>query len=184
MRAVLAFGANLPGDLGDPAAQIARAAAALASTPGIRVTSTSRMYATPPWGVTDQAEFRNSVLVAEVEDALFTPLELLHRCQREEQAARRVRRRHWGPRTLDIDIITLWDDSGDSGGEVHSDGRWGGELVVPHPWAHARAFVLVPWQDADPAATLGGTRVRELIDACPVEDVAGIRPLTDVAWAP
>jgi 2-amino-4-hydroxy-6-hydroxymethyldihydropteridine diphosphokinase len=96
VRAVLAFGANLPGDLGDPAAQIAHAAASLASTAGIRVLASSRMFATPPWGVADQAEFRNCVLIADVEDALFTPLDLLHRCQAEEQAAHRVRARALG----------------------------------------------------------------------------------------
>ncbi|WP_297005484.1 2-amino-4-hydroxy-6-hydroxymethyldihydropteridine diphosphokinase [uncultured Corynebacterium sp.] len=181
MKAVLAFGANLPGDLGDPVAQIARAASALASTPGIHVTATSRMFATPPWGVTDQAEFRNCVLLAEVDDALFSPLSLLHRCQDEEQAAHRVRRSHWGPRTLDIDIVSLRTAAG---GEVHSDGRWGGELVLPHPWAHERAFVLVPWLDADPDASLGGTPLGELIEACPAPDVAGVRALSDVAWAP
>lgn len=181
MKAVLAFGANLPGDLGDPAAQIAHAAASLATTPGIGVCASSRMFATPPWGVTDQAEFRNCVLVAEVDDALFSPLDLLHRCQAEERDAHRVRDRHWGPRTLDVDLVSL---TGGDGREIHSDGRWGGELVVPHPWAHARAFVLVPWRDADPDATLGGVPLDELIDACPDADVAGVRALPDVAWAP
>lgn len=187
MRAVLAFGANLPGEAGDPAVQIARAAAALAATPGITVTASSAMYATPPWGVTDQAEFRNSVLVADVDDALFTPPDLLHRCQREEQAAHRVRQRHWGPRTLDVDVVSLWAAGAGDGGELrelHSDGRWGDELVVPHPWAHARAFVLVPWADADPAATLGGRPLADLLAACPPDEVAGVRALPDVAWAP
>lgn len=184
MKAVIAFGANLPGDAGDPAAQIARAAASLAATPGITVTASSAMYATPPWGVTDQAEFRNCVLVAEVSDALFGPLELLHRCQAEERAAHRVRQRHWGPRTLDVDIVSLWTDGGTGPREVHSDGRWGDDLVVPHPWAHARAFVLVPWADADPAATLGGRPLAELIASCPPEEVSGVRALPDVAWAP
>ncbi|AEK35837.1 2-amino-4-hydroxy-6-hydroxymethyldihydropteridine diphosphokinase [Corynebacterium variabile] len=181
MRAVLAFGANLPGDLGDPAAQIAHAAASLALTEGIRVLASSRMFATPPWGVTDQAEFRNCVLIVDVEDALFTPVDLLHRCQAEEQAAHRVRDRHWGPRTLDVDLVALYSEAGE---EIRSDGRWGEELVVPHAWAHARAFVLVPWQDADPSATLGGTPVADLIAACPEEDVSGVRALPDVAWAP
>ncbi|AWT27008.1 2-amino-4-hydroxy-6-hydroxymethyldihydropteridine pyrophosphokinase [Corynebacterium provencense] len=180
MKAVLAFGANLPGDLGDPVAQIARAARSLAESPGITVTAASAMYATPPWGVEDQAEFRNSVLVVEVDEALFSPLDLLHRCQDEEKAAHRVRHRHWGPRTLDIDLISLWS----AGVEIHSGGRWGAELVLPHPWAHARAFVLVPWNDADPAATLDGQPVAGLMASCPAGDLAGVRALPDVAWAP
>lgn len=181
MKAVLAFGANLPGDLGDPAAQITRAAANLAGTDGITVTAASAMYATDPWGVTDQDEFRNSVLCLDVDDARFSPLDLLHRCQEEERAARRVRDRHWGPRTLDVDVVRLADAAGV---ELTSDDRWGEELIVPHPWAHARAFVLVPWQDAEPAATLGSVAVADLIAACPAGEVAGVRALPDVAWAP
>lgn len=187
MRAVLAFGANLPGDLGDPAAQIARAAAELAASPGLTVTAASAMYATEPWGVQDQEEFRNSVLLAEVDDDVYSPRDLLHLCQDREQAARRTRTRHWGPRTLDIDIVSLWrssQGSQDSLQEIHSDGRWGTELVVPHPWAHARAFVLVPWEDADPAATLDGQPLSRLIAACPADEVAGVRALPDVAWVP
>jgi len=118
-------------------------------------------------------------------------LSFLHLCQEQEQAAHRTRDRHWGPRTLDVDIVSLFEDAkntGDAhpipGREIHSDGRWGTELVVPHAWAHARAFVLVPWLDADSAATLGERPLAELIEDCPPGDVAGVRPLSDVAWAP
>lgn len=176
MKAVLAFGANLA----DPEEQIRRAARSLAGSPGITVTACSAMFATEPWGVPDQEEFRNSVLIAEVDEAVFGPLELLHRCQQEEQTARRVRQRRWGPRTLDVDIVSLWD--GDT--EIHSAGRWGTELIVPHPWAGIRAFVLVPWEDAEPSATLAGKPLTTLIAACPPEDVVGVRALPDVAWAP
>jgi 2-amino-4-hydroxy-6-hydroxymethyldihydropteridine diphosphokinase len=180
LQAVLAFGSNLAGDLGDPEEQIRRAAATVAAQPGVTVTGASALYATAPWGVTDQAEFRNSVLLVEVDGRVGGPLGLLHLCQAREQEARRVRDRHWGPRTLDIDLVSVSVD----GVPVRSDGRWGEELVVPHAWAHARAFVLVPWQDADPSSTLGGTPLADLIAACPEEDVSGVRALPDVAWAP
>lgn len=175
-RAVLAFGSNLAGDLSGPEAQIRDAAAALAWSSAVTPVAASAMFATPPWGVTDQDEFRNSVLVVDTE---LTPLELLHRCQELEQAARRVRQRHWGPRTLDIDLIDV--DGLDSGE------RWGDELVLPHPWAHRRPFVLIPWLDATGSAgeaVLGGRPVRQWLAECPPEDSEGITALPDVAWAP
>ena len=68
------------------------------------IVEASRVYSTPPWGVEDQGEFLNAVIIVDVEQ---TPLELLHRGQELEQAAERVRERHWGPRTLDVDIIDI-----------------------------------------------------------------------------
>jgi 2-amino-4-hydroxy-6-hydroxymethyldihydropteridine diphosphokinase len=183
MSAVVAFGSNLPGDLGDPAEQIRRAARTLAVQPGVTVTGASAMYATEPWGVTDQAEFRNSVLLIDVADSVGGPLGLLHLCQEREQEAHRVRDRHWGPRTLDIDLVSV----SAAGAEVVSDGRWGEELILPHPWAHERAFVLVPWLDADPSATLRGTPLPELLGGLADGDpasVAGVRRLPDVPWVP
>ncbi|WP_163094540.1 2-amino-4-hydroxy-6-hydroxymethyldihydropteridine diphosphokinase, partial [Acinetobacter baumannii] len=64
----------------------------------------SPVYSTPPWGVEDQDEFLNAVLIVEVDS---TPMELLRRGQGLEQAAERVRVRHWGPRTLDVDIVQV-----------------------------------------------------------------------------
>lgn len=183
LQAVLAFGSNLAGDLGDPEEQIRRAAATVAAQPGVTVTGASALYATAPWGVTDQAEFRNSVLLVEVDGRVGGPLGLLHLCQAREQEARRVRDRHWGPRTLDIDLVSVSVD----GVPVRSDGRWGEELILPHPWAHERAFVLVPWVDADPSATLGGVAVSALVADLVRRDpdaLGGVRWLADVAWAP
>ena len=85
----------------------------------------SPVYATPPWGVTDQDEFLNAVLIVDVEES---PLELLHRGQKLEEAAERVRVRHWGPRTLDVDIVQI-------DGVTSTDP----ELTLPHPYAHERA---------------------------------------------
>ncbi|MGO3362847.1 MAG: 2-amino-4-hydroxy-6-hydroxymethyldihydropteridine diphosphokinase [Corynebacterium sp.] len=179
-RAVLALGSNLAGPLSGPEEQIRVAAHALAARPDVTPVAASAMYATPPWGVTDQDEFRNSILVV---DTALEPLDLLHVCQQLEQGARRVRSRHWGPRTLDVDIVAV---DGERGG-VASDGRWGEELVLPHPWAHRRAFVLVPWLDADPDAELSGRPVSRLLEDLEGDDpseTAGIRALPDVAWAP
>lgn len=123
----------------------------------------SPVYATPPWGVTDQGEFLNAVLVVDVD---ATPLELLRRGQRLEEAAERVRERRWGPRTLDVDVVAVHDPA-----ELVSDDP---VLTLPHPHAHERAFVLVPWLAADPSATLRGIPVAELIDRLDPAEVAGI----------
>lgn len=127
------------------------------------IVAASPVYSTPPWGVTDQGEFLNAVLIVDVES---TPLGLLRRGQRLEDAAERVRERRWGPRTLDVDVVTV-----DDGGELTSDDP---VLTLPHPFAHQRAFVLVPWLAADPAATLGGVPVAELLARLDPAEVAGI----------
>ena len=81
------------------------------------IVAQSAIYSTPPWGIEDQDEFLNAVLVVEVED---TPIELLRRGQKLEEAAERVRVRKWGPRTLDVDIVQIIKD-GDSLGGSRAD---------------------------------------------------------------
>ncbi|QRP98045.1 2-amino-4-hydroxy-6-hydroxymethyldihydropteridine diphosphokinase [Corynebacterium sp. FDAARGOS 1242] len=125
----------------------------------------SPVYATPPWGVTDQGDFLNAVLIVDVD---CTPLELLRRGQKLEEAAERVRVRHWGPRTLDVDIVQI--------DGVTSDDP---ELILPHPYADQRAFVLVPWLAADPDAELNGTSVRELIAGLDEEEVAAVKEVNE-----
>ena len=129
------------------------------------ILAASPIFSTPPWGVVDQAEFLNAVLIVDVDT---TPLPLLRRGQRLEEAADRVRVRHWGPRTLDVDIVQVIRD----GEELISDDP---VLTLPHPYAHERAFVLVPWLAADPDATLRGTSVAELVAGLDAGDVAAVR---------
>ena len=75
----------------------------------------------------------------------------------------------FGPRTLDVDVITV---IGDDGTPVVSDDP---ALTLPHPRAHERAFVLVPWLTLDPAAALPGHgRVADLVAALPADDVAAV----------
>lgn len=153
MRAVLSIGSNME----DRRALLQTvfdefAAETIAASP---------VYATPPWGVTDQDEFLNAVLIVDVEES---PLELLRRGQKLEEAAERVRVRHWGPRTLDVDIVQI-------DGVTSTDT----ELTLPHPYAHERAFVLVPWLAADPHAELNGTPVSELIASLDSTEVAAVK---------
>lgn len=155
MRAVLSIGSNME----DRVALLATVFDEFAG----QIVAASPVYATPPWGVTDQGDFLNAVLIVDVDE---TPMELLRRGQRLEDAAQRRRIRHWGPRTLDVDIVDIEGFASDDP-----------ELTVPHPYAHQRAFVLVPWLQADPNATLKGERVEDGIGKLDPGEVAGVREL-------
>jgi 2-amino-4-hydroxy-6-hydroxymethyldihydropteridine diphosphokinase len=109
------------------------------------VRAVSPVYETDAWGGVDQGPFLNAVLLAD--DPSLDAAGWLRRAHEFEDAAGRIREQHWGPRTLDVDIVSC----ADAGGEVRSADP---TLTLPHPFAHQRAFVLVPWLAADPAATL------------------------------
>ncbi|AGF73446.1 2-amino-4-hydroxy-6-hydroxymethyldihydropteridine diphosphokinase [Corynebacterium halotolerans] len=158
MRAVLSIGSNM-------ADRWALLRGVHAEFRG-ELVAASPVYSTPPWGVTDQDEFLNAVLIVDVD---ASPLELLRRGQRLENEAERVRVRHWGPRTLDVDVVQV---TGDDGAEVHSDDP---VLTLPHPYAHERAFVLVPWLAADGEARLHGRRVFDLVAGLEASEVESIR---------
>lgn len=152
MRAVLSSGSNM----GDARAHLQSVADEFAG----EILAVSSIYATAPWGKTDQADFLNQSLLVDVDE---TPRELLARCQDLEQRANRVREERWGPRTLDVDIVWIEGYTSDDP-----------ELTVPHPRAHLRRFVLEPWFEVDPGAVLNGTRISELLEG--LED-QGVRKL-------
>lgn len=156
MRAVLSIGSNM-----DDRVELLRT---VFTEFREDIVAASPVYSTPPWGVTDQDEFLNAVLIVDVQES---PLELLCRGQKLEEAAERVRVRHWGPRTLDVDIV-------DIEGYSSSDP----ELTVPHPFAHERAFVLIPWLAADGAAKLKGKDVSALVAALDPQETADIHRLS------
>jgi len=140
MRAVLSLGSNL----GNRLETLQGAVDALEDTPGIRVKAVSPVYETEPWGVAadSQPSYFNAVVVLKT---TLPPSSLLERAHAVEEAFNRVRDERWGPRTLDVDIVTY--------AEVVSDDP---VLTLPHPRAHERAFVLVPWHDVEPEAQLPG----------------------------
>lgn len=176
-RAVVSLGSNIAGDVGSPDAQVQRAARALGARPHTQVLAGSQLYRTPPWGVAEQAEFSNAVVVLRTR---LEPLELLEFCQSIEHAAHRERIQRWGPRTVDVDIAALYRAEPD-GREVTSTGsdgaaRWGERLILPHPYAHLRAFVLVPWAELAPGDTVAGGSVRQWLDRQPAGERRAIRP--------
>ncbi|TGE36460.1 2-amino-4-hydroxy-6-hydroxymethyldihydropteridine diphosphokinase [Desulfosporosinus fructosivorans] len=139
MRAFLGLGSNL----GDRAHYLEEAISALAG-PLIKVEATSRIYETEPWGLMDQPLYWN--LVIEVETSL-EPLELLHVCQAVEHQLGRERLVHWGPRTIDIDLL-IYDNT-------VSESK---ELILPHPYLEERAFVLAPLRELAPELVLPSGR--------------------------
>ena len=160
IRAVLSIGANM-----DRARENLTGVQAFFAD---ELVAASKIYATPPWGGVEQGDFLNAVLIV---DTSRTPMELLEAGWKLENDAGRVREIHWGPRALDVDIVQVIDKN--TGEEINSDDS---TLTLPHPWATERAFVLVPWLDADPDAELEGVRVAELVDKLAPEDVNAVRP--------
>ena len=138
------------------------------------VRAVSPVYETDAWGGVEQGPFLNAVLLAD-DPGLDGP-GWLGRAHEFENAADRVREQRWGPRTLDVDIVSCHE--GDA--EVRSDDP---TLTLPHPLAHQRAFVLVPWLAADPAAQLRGVPVTELLAAIDAGERDGVRR-TELALVP
>lgn len=137
-KVVFSLGSNL----GESEQLLQDAVDAIAETPDVIIVDVSPVYRTKPIGdFLEQPDFLNMVVVAE---STLEPLTLLDRATAIENAYGRVRDRRDGPRTLDIDIIMV-------GRRVSEEG-----IVLPHPRAHERAFVLVPWYDIDPQAELAG----------------------------
>ena len=141
-RAVLSLGSNL----GDRYVYLRGAVEQL----GESVVLVSGVYETPPWGDVDQPAYLNAVVL--VVDPAAEPAGWLRRVRELEETAGRIRdpHRRFGPRTLDVDVIAVWQEDGTP---VLSDDP---ELTLPHPRVHQRAFVLKPWLDLQPYAQLPG----------------------------
>jgi dihydroneopterin aldolase/2-amino-4-hydroxy-6-hydroxymethyldihydropteridine diphosphokinase len=168
---VLALGANL----GDGRATLESAVRAVADLPGMRVRAVSPLVETDPVGGPQQPAYLNAVLVGET---TLAPEDLLARLHDIEADHGRTREVRWGARTLDLDIIQIGTPGSSS--EVRRDDA---QLTLPHPRAHERGFVLVPWSLADPSATLRcDGRVRRVADLVTELDTSGVRSGPD--WSP
>lgn len=136
----------------------------------------SGVYETPPWGDDDQPAYLNAAAL--VQDGAAGPRDWLDRARALEARAGRVRdpARKFGPRTLDVDVIAVWDDGGEP--VVSADP----ELTLPHPRAHLRAFVLRPWIDIQPYGQLPGHGwLTDLLQTEPVaSDALAVSPRPDL----
>lgn len=152
---VLALGGNI----GDAPTRLAAAVEALVDSPEVDVLDVSPLLRTCPVlaeGQEPQADYWNAVVLMETR---LDPYEVLELARELEAEAGRVRSEHWGPRTLDVDVI---DYEGCTLAE--------GDLILPHPRAATRAFVLAPWLMVDEDAHLGDDSVAELLRCAPDTD--------------
>ncbi|MEQ1718538.1 MAG: 2-amino-4-hydroxy-6-hydroxymethyldihydropteridine diphosphokinase [Hyphomicrobium sp.] len=151
--AALGLGSNV----GDKQANIAQAIALLTAKGDITLVGRSRDYRSAPWGVEAQDWFVNAAVTVATK---LSARELLGRCQGVESEMGRVRRQKWGPRIIDVDILTYHDAMIDDP-----------DLIVPHPLIGQRAFVLVPLMDVAPNTTIGGQTLPALLDAIDHTDI-------------
>jgi 2-amino-4-hydroxy-6-hydroxymethyldihydropteridine diphosphokinase len=138
-RAFLGLGSNL-GDRLDNLQSSLR----LLKDRGVRVLRSSRVYETDPVGGPPQPEYLNAVIEVEADG---TARDLLEACRHVEEALGRVRFERWGPRSIDLDVLTFGTEEIDLP-----------DLQVPHPRMHERGFVLIPLLELDPDPPLPGVR--------------------------
>ncbi len=138
-QAVIAIGSNL----GDRLNRLQGAVSALEDTPEVQVVSVSSVYETEPVGTPDgSGAFLNAVVLL---DTTLTVHTLLDRAHAIEDAFGRERSEPGAPRTLDVDLVVGADRIADDE-----------TLTLPHPRAHERGFVLVPWLEIDPEGEIPG----------------------------
>lgn len=160
--AVTAF-VGLGANLGDAAATVRAALAALAGLPRTRMVQASRLYRTPAWGRGDQPDFVNAVARLDTGLDARALLDALLAVERDF-GRERAEGQRWGPRTLDLDLLLYGDARIDQPG-----------LHVPHPHLHQRAFVLVPLLELAPQLAVPGLgRAREALAAL---EISGIEAL-------
>jgi 2-amino-4-hydroxy-6-hydroxymethyldihydropteridine diphosphokinase len=166
MKATISLGSNL----GDRFQYLQNALDALNLVTGIHVHSVSPVFETDPVGRPEQGQYLNAVAVVKT---ILSPEQFLEATQQIELAQNRERNERWGPRTLDIDLLAMDN-------EVRSTP----ELELPHPRAHERAFVLLPWSYLDPDFVIPGkASVAALLEGLNVKGVRFRNDLELVAHA-
>ena len=158
----IGLGGNISNELGSPVDHIRHAVQAFENAEDFSNVIVSSLYRSAAYGVTDQPDFYNAVLMAQT---TLEPLALLDFCQSLEQGAGRVRLRHWGERSLDVDVLLY--------GDQHIDTE---RLTVPHRELYLRNFVLIPLLEIAPSTQINGAPLADLPAA---KDMAGIEILTD-----
>jgi 2-amino-4-hydroxy-6-hydroxymethyldihydropteridine diphosphokinase len=157
---------SLGGNIGEPAKAFAAALRMLDADALTKVKKVSSLYRTPPWGKTDQPDFLNAA--AEL-STTHDPRGFLELCLESERALKRVRNERWGPRLIDLDVLSFGDR------EVHEQG-----LEIPHPRMFERAFVLVPLMEIAPDLVVGDIAIANRFKTI---DRAGIEKLdVEAGW--
>jgi len=164
--AFIGLGSNLE----NPESQLKRAIQALDGLPGSGVQAVSSLYRSAPMGPRDQPDYVNAVVQLTTG---LSPEDLLDQLQRVEQGHGRTRGRHWGPRTLDLDILLYADDV------IATD-----RLQIPHPGLALRNFVLYPLAEIDECITVPGLgSVKSLLEQCPRGELVRLQETArPVAW--
>jgi 2-amino-4-hydroxy-6-hydroxymethyldihydropteridine diphosphokinase len=152
INAYIGLGSNLD----NPKEHVKQALEDLKQLPKSQLLLASKLYLSKPVGPQDQDDFVNAVALLVTE---LGPLALLDQLQAIEQRHQRVRERHWGPRTLDLDLLLFGDQY-----IKHS------RLTVPHAELANRDFVVGPLFELCPELILpNGTRLQELLQQCPID---------------
>jgi len=160
MRVFIGLGSNLA----DPKAQIRSAVATLKQLTSSQFIACSALYASPPMGPQDQPDYINAVLELETN---LTAHDLLDKLQAIEQQQGRQRNRHWGERTLDLDLLVY-------GEQNIADER----LQVPHPGIATRAFVLYPLVEIAADLILPNLgAIKQLLKQCPLDGLKCVETL-------
>lgn len=137
-RVYIGLGSNLD----HPERQLNDALQALTALPDTRLLMQSRFYASKPQGPQDQPDFMNAVCLLETD---LSPFALLKALQQIEQSQGRIKKRHWGERLIDLDILLYGDQSIQTA-----------ELTVPHKEMATRDFVLLPLAEISPGRVIPG----------------------------
>jgi 2-amino-4-hydroxy-6-hydroxymethyldihydropteridine diphosphokinase len=156
---------GLGGNIGDPRTAMAAAVDLLRAHESIELAAVSGLYATPPWGKTDQPEFLNAAIRIET---TLEPLALLDEILAVERRLGRERTERWGPRTVDIDILLFGNRAIEEPG-----------LRIPHPRLPERAFALAPLVEVLPDAFFAGRTAAEWLS---LSDTSGMTRLAGPDW--
>lgn len=148
IQCFIGLGSNLTNELGTPQEHLMTAIKAFEDAPYFKNVRSSSIYISKAYGVTDQPDFLNAVLAAQT---TLLPLQLLDFCQNLENQAGRVRVRHWGERSLDVDILLYADEC------ISSE-----RLTVPHRELFLRNFVLIPLLQIQPDLCVAGQSLKGL----------------------
>lgn len=160
-RCFIGLGGNIANELGTPTEHIKNAVQAFCHSSHFTGVQVSSLYQSKAFGVTDQPDFVNAVLKADTD---LAPPKLLKFCQSLEQRAKRERLRHWGERSLDVDILLY--------GEMRIQSE---TLTIPHKGLFERNFVLVPLLELDKTLVVLD---RPLADEPMAKDMTGLKRLS------